>query len=419
MNAFTDHTNHVDHANHGVPAAMPDAPRAELPLSRYKVLDLSIARAGPTAVRLLADWGADVTRVDPPSDRGSVTGRRRGSDEQNLHRNKRSVCLDLKKPQGAEVLRRLIARSDVVVENFRADVKERLGLTYEQLRRLNPRIILASISGFGQDGPYSDRPGVDQIVQGMCGLSSVTGEPGRGPVRVGIAISDTTAGMFLGQGILLALLHREHTGEGQWVHTSLLESMLNKLDFQAARYTVDGEVAAQQGNSHPTLAPMGTYRARDGMINIAASTDRMWAGFCEALDGGSLLAHPDYREPASRFAHRVQLDADINALTSRFDTAELVARLNPAGVPCGPIYDIGQAFEDPQVRHLRMTRPATHPALGELALLRSPINLSAFAHPEHFHHAGPDPGEQCDALLGELGYDAGAIEAMHAAGAVA
>jgi crotonobetainyl-CoA:carnitine CoA-transferase CaiB-like acyl-CoA transferase len=398
---------------------MPDAPRAELPLSRYKVLDLSIARAGPTAVRLLADWGADVTRVDPPSDRGSVTGRRRGSDEQNLHRNKRSVCLDLKKPQGAEVLRRLIARSDVVVENFRADVKERLGLTYEQLRRLNPRIILASISGFGQDGPYSDRPGVDQIVQGMCGLSSVTGEPGRGPVRVGIAISDTTAGMFLGQGILLALLHREHTGEGQWVHTSLLESMLNKLDFQAARYTVDGEVAAQQGNSHPTLAPMGTYRARDGMINIAASTDRMWAGFCEALDGGSLLAHPDYREPASRFAHRVQLDADINALTSRFDTAELVARLNPAGVPCGPIYDIGQAFEDPQVRHLRMTRPATHPALGELALLRSPINLSAFAHPDHFHHAGPDPGEQCDALLGELGYDAGAIEAMHAAGAVA
>ncbi|SFP68972.1 CoA-transferase family III [Variovorax sp. OK605] len=419
MNAFTDHADHTDHANRGVPAAMPDAPRAELPLSRYKVLDLSIARAGPTAVRLLADWGADVTRVDPPSDRGSVTGRRRGSDEQNLHRNKRSVCLDLKKPQGAEVLRRLIARSDVVVENFRADVKERLGLTYEQLRRLNPRIILASISGFGQDGPYSDRPGVDQIVQGMCGLSSVTGEPGRGPVRVGIAISDTTAGMFLGQGILLALLHREHTGEGQWVHTSLLESMLNKLDFQAARYTVDGEVAAQQGNSHPTLAPMGTYRARDGMINIAASTDRMWAGFCEALDGGSLLAHPDYREPASRFAHRVQLDADINALTSRFDTAELVARLNPAGVPCGPIYDIGQAFEDPQVRHLRMTRPATHPALGELALLRSPINLSAFAHPEHFHHAGPDPGEQCDALLGELGYDAGAIEAMHAAGAVA
>lgn len=405
--------------DHRKPDAMPDTSVAEFPLSRYKVLDLSIARAGPAAVRLLADWGADVTRVDPPSARGSVTGRRRGSDEQNLHRNKRSVCLDLKTAHGAQVLRKLIARSDVVVENFRADVKQRLGLTYEQLKRLNPRIILASISGFGQDGPYSDRPGVDQIVQGMCGLSSVTGEPGRGPVRVGIAISDTTAGMFLGQGILLALLHREHTGEGQWVHTSLIEAMLNKLDFQAARYTVDGEVAQQQGNAHPTLAPMGTYRTRDGMVNLAASTERMWAGFCEALDARSLQAHPDYREAASRFAHRAQLDADINEVTARFDTADLVARLNPVGVPCGPIYDIGQAFEDPQVRHLRMTRPAMHPALGELALLRSPINLSAFPHPERFHHAGPDPGEQCDVLLQELGYDAAAIEAMRAEGAVA
>ncbi|RYY68157.1 MAG: CoA transferase, partial [Comamonadaceae bacterium] len=179
---------------------MSEPMHTDLPLSRYKVLDLTIARAGPTAVRLLADWGADVTRVEapPPQDRGSVTGRRRNSDEQNLHRNKRSLCLDLKSPRGAEVLKRLIAQSDVVVENFRSVVKERLGLTYEQLRKTNPRIILASISGFGQDGPYSDRPGVDQIVQGMCGLSSVTGEPGRGPVRVGIAISDTTAGMFLG-----------------------------------------------------------------------------------------------------------------------------------------------------------------------------------------------------------------------------
>jgi crotonobetainyl-CoA:carnitine CoA-transferase CaiB-like acyl-CoA transferase len=397
------------------------ATSSALPLSRYKVLDLTIARAGPVAVRLLADWGADVTRVDPPpaQDRGSVTGRRRGSDEQNLHRNKRSLCLDLKSPHGAEVLRRLIARSDVVVENFRADVKERLGLGYEQLRRINPRIILASISGFGQDGPYSDRPGVDQIVQGMCGLSSVTGEPGRGPVRVGIAISDTTAGMFLGQGILLALLHREHTGEGQWVHTSLIESMLNKLDFQAARYTVDGEVAQQQGNSHPTLAPMGTYRARDGMVNIAATTARMWAGFCEALDAQALLAHPDYQEAASRLAHRAQLDADIDAITSRFDTAELVARLNPAGVPCGPIYDIGQAFEDAQVRHLGMTRPARHPVLGDIALLRSPINLSACPHPAQFQLAGPDPGAQSDALLEELGYEAGAIEALRAEGAVA
>ena len=392
---------------------------SDLPLSRYKVLDLTIARAGPVAVRLLADWGADVTRVEATVDRGSVTGRRRGADEQNLHRNKRSLCLDLKSPQGAEVLRRLIAQSDVVVENFRSAVKERLGLTYAQLKTINPRIILASISGFGQDGPYSDRPGVDQIVQGMCGLSSVTGEPGRGPVRVGIAISDTTAGMFLGQGILLALLHREHTGEGQWVHTSLIESMLNKLDFQAARYTVDGEVAQQQGNSHPTVVPMGTYRSRDGLVNIAASTSRMWEGFCESLGASALRANAAYRDAASRLANRVALDADIDRVTAQFDTADLVARLNPAGVPCGPIYDIGQAFEDPQVQHLRMTRPAAHPAMGEIALVRSAINLSACPHPERFHHAGPDPGEQSDALLRELGYDDPAIARLRGEGAVA
>ena len=383
---------------------MPSTPN--LPLSPYTVLDLTIARAGPTAVRLLADWGARVIRVEPPPDKaiGSVTGRRRGADEQNLHRNKLGLCLDLKSAAGAQALRRLIARSDVVVENFRAPVKARLGLTWPQVKAINPRAILASLSGFGQDGPYSERPGVDQIVQGMSGLMSVTGEPEGRPMRAGIAISDTTAGMFLGQGILLALLHRERTGEGQWVHTSLLEGMLNKLDFQGSRYTMSGEVAGREGNSHPTQAPMGTFRARDGLVNIAASTPKMWAAFCDALQADALRDHPDYRDPASRRRHRRALEADIDALTQRFDTAELVARLNPVGVPCGPVYDIGQAFEDPQVRHLRMTRPAPHPELGPLNLLRSPINLSACPHPESFHHAAPDPGEHSTMLLRELGY---------------
>jgi crotonobetainyl-CoA:carnitine CoA-transferase CaiB-like acyl-CoA transferase len=392
-----------------------------MPLARYTVLDLTVARAGPTAVRMLSDWGANVIRVEAPpkQDRGSVTGRRRGPDEQNLHRNKRSLCLDLKTAHGAEVLKRLVERCDVVVENFRSVVKARLGLTYEQLKEINPGIILASISGFGQDGPYSERPGVDQIVQGMSGLSSVTGEPGRGPVRAGIAISDTTAGMFLGQGILIALLHREHTGEGQWVHTSLLESMLNKLDFQAARYTVKGEVGGQEGNSHPTQAPMGTYRSKDGLVNIAASTLRMWPGFCKALEAPHLLAHPDYQDMPSRLAHRKQLDAEVNALTETFTTAELVERLNPAGVPCGPIYNIEQAFEDPQARHLRMTRPARHPILGDVQLVRSPINLSAFPHPEQFTYAAPDPGEQSAALLRELDFDDSAIARMIEDGAVA
>ena len=392
-----------------------------LPLSRYTVLDLTIARAGPVAVRLLSDWGANVIRVDAPGggENRFGTGPRRGPDQQNLHRNKRSLCVDLKTADGAAVLQRLLARSDVVVENFRADVKRRLGLSYEQLRHARPGIILASISGFGQDGPYCDRPGVDQIVQGMSGLTSVTGEPGRGPVRVGIAISDTTAGMFLGQGILLALLHREHTGEGQWVHTSLLEGMLNKLDFQAARYTMNGEVAGQQGNAHPTQVPMATYRSRDGLVNIAASHQRTWEAFCQALAADALLNHPDYRDLASRVAHRHQLNADIAEVTSRFDTADLVDRLNAAGVPCGPVYDIGQAFEDPQAKHLRMTRPAMHPALGRIELVRSPINLSGFPHPEAFHHAGPDPGEHSEALLRELGYEPGEIERMKGKGVVA
>jgi crotonobetainyl-CoA:carnitine CoA-transferase CaiB-like acyl-CoA transferase len=302
-----------------------------LPLSPYTVLDLTIARAGPTAVRLLADWGARVIRVEPPPDKaiGSVTGRRRGADEQNLHRNKLGLCLDLKSAAGAQALRRLIARSDVVVENFRAPVKARLGLTWPQVKAINPRAILASLSGFGQDGPYSERPGVDQIVQGMSGLMSVTGEPEGRPMRAGIAISDTTAGMFLGQGILLALLHRERTGEGQWVHTSLLEGMLNKLDFQGSRYTMSGEVAGREGNSHPTQAPMGTFRARDGLVNIAASTAKNWISLCKALDAPELLAHPDYPDVKTRVANRRKLDADMNALTSRFTVAELVARNSP------------------------------------------------------------------------------------------
>ena len=399
---------------------MTDASRAALPLSRYTVLDLTIARAGPTAVRLLADWGARVIRVEPPplKDRGSITGRRRGPDEQNLHRNKQGLCLDLKSPHGAKVLRRLIERSDVVVENFRAEVKQRLGLTYEQLKQINPRIILASISGFGQDGPYSERPGVDQIVQGMSGLMSVTGEPQGGPMRAGIAISDTTAGMFLGQGILLALLHREHTGEGQWVHTSLLEGMLNKLDFQGARYTVDGVVPGREGNAHPTQVPMGTYQASDGLVNIAASTAKNWVSLCKVLQADDLLAHPDYPDVKSRVAHRRQLEVDMNALTARFTVAELVARLNPVGVPCGPVYDIGQAFEDPQVKHLRMTRPAAHPVMGSIDLLRSPINLSSCPHPASFDCAAPDTGQHSEALLRELGFEPAAIETMKAEGAV-
>ena len=392
----------------------------DAPLTPYTVLDLTIARAGPTAVRLLADWGANVIRIDSHLDGPhGLTGRRHGSDEQNLHRNKRSLCLDLKSPRGRDVLDRLVQRADVVVENFRADVKQRLGLAYERLRGVNPRIVLASISGFGQDGPYAARPGVDQIVQGLSGLMSITGEPGRGPMRVGIAVSDTAAGMFLGQGILLALLQRERTGVGQWVHTSLLEAMLNKLDFQAARYTMCGEVPKQEGNQHPTMAPMGAFRARDGAVNLAASSQKMWEALCAALDAPQLAARPEFATEAQRNAHRAALEEAINAVTQRFSADDLVRRLNPAGVPCGPILDIGQAFADPQVQHLGMTRTAEHPTLGRVTLLRSPINLSACPHPQRFARAAPDPGQHSAELLGEAGFDDAAIATLLSDGVVA
>ena len=394
----------------------------ELPLSRYLVLDLTIARAGPTAVRLLADWGADVLKIEPPPESAtaanSVTGARHGPDEQNLHRNKRSIAIDLKNPDGKALFLDLVRRADIVVENFRADVKRRLGIDYATLARTNPRIILASISGFGQDGPYGDRPGVDQIIQGMSGLMSVTGEPGRGPMRVGVAISDTSAGMFLGQGILLALLSREQTGRGQWVHTSLLEAMLAKLDFQAARYTMSGEVPGQEGNHHPTQVPMGTFESSDGLVNVAASSGKMWEAFCRALGAAHLLEVAEYRSVRARQQHKLELRADVQAVIRRFTTADLVQKLNAVGVPCGRINTIAEAFEDAQVKHLHMIRTAHHPTLGDLQLIRSPINLSAFEQPPAFHHAAPDPGQDTADVLHEFGYDAAQIKQLQASGAI-
>ena len=389
------------------------------PLAGYTVLDLTIARAGPTAVRLLADWGADVIKIEaPPAVGGAMTGARRGPDEQNLHRNKRSVCINLKDPEGHALFMTLAAKADVIVENFRAEVKHRLKVDYESVKAVNESIIYASISGFGQDGPYSKRPGVDQIVQGMSGLMSITGEPGRGPMRVGIAISDTAAGMFLGQGILLALLHREKTGEGQWVHTSLLEAMLNKLDFQGARYTMLGDVPAQQGNDHPTATPMGAFRCKDGHVNIAAPSDRMWKSFCGAVGADALFADGRYDSVRKRRAAKADLNAEIENAIADLPVEEVVAKLNAAGVPCGPIGDIQGGFENPQARHLKMAKPASHEELGEVNLIRSPINLSGFPHPERFDHAAPDPGADSDRVLIEFGFAPNEIEELRASGAV-
>lgn len=392
------------------------------PLEHIRVLDLTIARAGPMAVRLLADWGADVIKIEPPPRKdaqgNSVTGGRRGPDEQNLHRNKRSLAIDLKQTDGKALFHRLAKDADVVVENFRSSVKYRLGVDYDTLKAINPGLVYASISGFGQDGPDSERPGVDQIVQGVSGLMSITGEPDQGPMRAGIAISDTSAGMFLGQGILLALLHRERTGEGQWVHTSLLEAMMSKLDFQGARYTMSGEEPTQQGNDHPTQVPMGMFNAKDGHVNIAAFGGQMWQRFCDALNATALLQHPDYQSIGSRTRHRDQIKADMNAITEMFSVAELVQRLNEAGVPCGPINTVKEAFENPQVQHLGMAVPAPHEEMGDLNLVRSPINLSSFPHPASLSRAAPDTGADGEDILRGLGVAADEIAVLQKSGVI-
>ncbi|MBT5723323.1 MAG: CoA transferase [Gammaproteobacteria bacterium] len=391
-----------------------------LPLSDYTVLDLTIARAGPTAVRLLADWGANVIRIEPPPDAGltDVTGGRLSPDSQNLHRNKRGMTINLKSADGHALFLKLAAKADVVVENFRKDVKYRLGIDYEAVKKVNPGIVYASVSGFGQDGPYSERPGVDQVVQGMSGLMSVTGQPGEGPMRVGIAISDTSAGMFLGQGVLMALLHREKTGEGSWVHTSLLESMLNKLDFQGARYTMAGEVPGQEGNNHPTNSPMGVFHTLDGMVNLAASTNKMFGAFTAAVGQPELAENEMFRNARGRIANRHELWRLINGVTAGMMTAELVELANDAGCPCGPIYDIAEAFEDEHVRSLKMRRTTRREEIGEFDLVRSPINMSTFPVGDHFERPGPVLGEHTDEVLTEMGFNAEDINRLRQAGAI-
>ena len=388
-----------------------------LPLSPYTVLDLTIARAGPTAVRLLADWGATVIRIEAPVE-GDIAGSRHGADSQNLHRNKRSLCLNLKTEEGKAVFMDLVKNADVVMENFRVDVKYRLGVDYDSVKKVNPSIIYGSISGFGQEGPYAKRPAVDQVIQGMSGLMSITGEPERGPMRAGIAVSDTSAGMFLGQGILLALLHREQTGQGQWVHTSLLEAMLCKLDFQAARYTMNGEVAGQEGNNHPTLSPMGVFHTNDGLVNLAASTDKMWNAFCEVTNAEALANNENYKTVERRLDHREAVWQEVNKITLQLTTSELTEKMNSVGIPCGPINTIGEAFSDEQVSFLNMTKTANHTELGDFELLRSPINMSNFEQGAQFEKPGPELGQHSTEILRELNYSEEKIAELKAYGTI-
>ncbi|MCP5150249.1 MAG: CoA transferase [Ectothiorhodospiraceae bacterium] len=385
------------------------------PLSRFKVIDLTRVRAGPTAVRQLADWGADVVKIEAPASVDTAKGMgggRRSPDFQNLHRNKRGMTLNLKDPEGVAILKRMVERADVVVENYRPDVKHRLGIDYAALSAVNPRLVYASISGFGQDGPYARRPGFDQIAQGMGGLMSVTGLPGQGPVRAGIPVADLSSGLYCAIGILVALLEREETGKGRWVHSSLLQAMIAMMDFQAARWLMASEVPPQAGNNHPTSIPTGVFSTTDGHINVACSGDVMWERLCEVLEAPDLVAHPDYCNGEVRLKNRDALNEALQARFSHRSSAQWIQALNAKGVPCGPIYTMDQVFADPQVQHLGIAEPLDHPDLGATHVVGQAVVIDG-AERAPFT-ATPGRGQHTDEVLAELGFSAEAIADLRA-----
>ncbi|MEQ8229284.1 MAG: CaiB/BaiF CoA-transferase family protein [Rhodospirillales bacterium] len=397
---------------------MPFTP-ASPALKRFTVLDLTRVRSGPTCVRQLADWGANVIKIELPEALDAAEGPggpRHGSDFQNLHRNKRALTLNLKSPEGLAVLKRLVEKADVIVENFRPDVKDRLGIDYESLHAINPQLVYASISGFGQDGPYAKRPGFDQIAQGMGGLMSITGRPGEGPMRVGIPIADLTAGLYCALGIMVALLARDEIGEGQWVQTSLLQSQIAMLDFQATRWLVDGQVPPQAGNNHPTAIPTGVFETADGHINLAVTGQVIWERFCRSVDAEHWIEHPDYKTSALRSQNRDALGDEINAILRTADSATWIERFNETGVPCGPINTIDKVFADPQVQHLEMSQTVTSKALGDLNLVAQPIKMNKT--PSSLKVAPPERSEHSDEILQEFGYSSDEITELKNAGVV-
>jgi len=393
---------------------MADQPGAQgRALAKFKVIDLTRVRAGPTAVRQLADWGADVIKVEAPAAAGGddgLGGPRQGADFQNLHRGKRSITLNLKHRRGVEILKDLVKDADVLVENYRPQVKHRLGIDYDTLSAINPRLVYGSISGFGQSGPYRDRPGVDQIAQGMSGLMSVTGNPGEGPMRAGIPTADLYAGLHLAIAILAALHERETSGKGQFVSTSLLESQVSMMDFQAARYTIEGHVPEQVGNEHPTAVPMGTYKTADGYINIAPAGNDAYTRFCQVLGRNDLATHETYSKAGGRYFNRGALVAEVANEVLKKTSAEWIEAFNQASVPCGPIYAMDEVFADPQVQHLGMRVAVPHGGNGSIDLIANGSRMNRT--PAAYDCASPDAGQHTEEVLTTIGLSKQEIEAL-------
>lgn len=372
------------------------------PLARFTVLDLTRVRSGPAAVRQFADWGATVIKIEEPSDGhdDKPGGSAQFADYQNTHRNKRSITLNLKHPEGKAMFMELARKADVIVENYRPNVKFKLGIDYESVRKVNPRIVYASVSGFGQDGPYESRPGLDQIAQGIGGLMSVTGEPERGPMRAGIPVADLTAGLFCAIGIFIALLEREVSGQGQWVQTSLLQSQVWMMDFQAMRWLMNKEVPGQSGNDHPTSSPTGVFPTSNGYMNIAAMGNDIFARLCRVLEIDALVGDERYTTVALRARNRPSLNAAISEQTARRTTDEWITLMNAAGVPCGPIYGMDETFADPQVQHLGMSKTVQHAKLGPMELVGQAVILSRTALGEFT--SAPDRGEHNQDVYGSM-----------------